>query len=67
MRNSLRSVGDSLSSTEAWYSTQIFSGTSFSPEDEAALLETVTREEVVEAARSFSPDTVFLLEGECRE
>ena len=64
MKNSLRSIRDSLSSTESWYTTQLLTRSDLSPEDETALIDTITREEVVEAARHFELDTVFLLEGE---
>ncbi len=63
MKNSLRSVGDSLSSLEAWYSTQIFTGGTLSPSDEEKLLQTLTRSDIAKAAAGFSLDTVFLLEG----
>ncbi len=63
MRNSLRSVGDSLSSLEAWYSTQIFTGGGMSPDEEETLMRTLTREEIAEAASDFKLDTVFLLKG----
>ena len=63
MKNSLRSVGDSLSSLEAWYSTQIFTGGAMSPAEEEELMQTLTRDDISRAAAGFSLDTVFLLEG----
>ena len=63
MKNSLRSVGDSLSSLEAWYSTQIFTGGAMSPAEEEELMQTLTRDDISRAAAGFRLDTVFLLEG----
>ena len=64
MINSLRGVGDSLSSTESWYTSQRLTGEKLSPEDEIEMISAVTREDIIEAAKGFKPDTVFLLKGE---
>ena len=64
MKNGLRSVGDSLSSTESWYTTQRLTGEKLSPEDEIEIISAVTREDIINAANSFELDTVFLLKGE---
>lgn len=61
--NSLRSVNDSAAGLVNWYSGQIFRNTSFSPEDEIEMLEKVTKEDIVEAAKSFKLDTVYVLKG----
>lgn len=61
--NSLRSVNDSASGLVSWYMSQIFLGTELSPEDEIALLEKVTKEDIVAAAKSFKLDTVYVLKG----
>lgn len=61
--NSLRSVNDSASGLVSWYMGQIFHGTELSPEDEIALLEKVTKEDIVAAAKSFKLDTVYVLKG----
>lgn len=61
--NSLRSVNDSAASLVSWYTSQIFLGTELSPEDEIELLEKVTKEDIVNAAKSFKLDTVYVLKG----
>lgn len=59
--NSLRAVGDSLSALEDWYLFRIVTGELYSPEEDAELLTSVTREEVVAAAEKTALDTVYLL------
>lgn len=61
--NSLRSVNDSASGLVSWYMGQVFLGTELSPEEEIELLEKVTKEDIVEAAKLFRPDTVYVLKG----
>lgn len=63
LRNSLSSVTDSLGAIEEWYMTQIMDGSSYSPSDEAALLDTITRGDVIAAAKQVSLDTVYFLTG----
>ena len=63
MQTSLEAVGDSLSSTEEWYLTQIVGGTQYSAEEESALLDEVTREDVIAAAGQVTLDTVYFLTG----
>lgn len=63
MQNSLKSVGDSLGAIEEWYLTQIMSGECFSPSDETELLEEITREDIIAAARRVTLDTVYFLTG----
>lgn len=61
MHNSLRTVGDTLSSLEMWYLTQILSGTNSTPEEDYRKLSEVTREQAIEAAKAVTLDTVYLL------
>ena len=63
MQNSLKSVGDSLGAIEEWYLTQIMSGECYSPSDETELLEEITREDIIAAARRVTLDTVYFLTG----
>ena len=44
-----------------WYRVQASRGTAYSPEEAAALINAVTREQVIECAKSFREDTVFIL------
>ena len=59
--NSLRSVPDSLSGLESWYLGQILRDASATPEEEAAAMGAVTREDVIAAAKKVTLDTVYFL------
>ena len=59
--NSLHSVPDSLSGLESWYLTQIILGRSDTPEEAAAAMGDITREEVIAAAQKVTLDTVYFL------
>ena len=62
--DSFKTVNDSPSSMEVWYLSQLFSGTCNTPEEEAACLEKITAEELSEAAKRVTLDTVYVLRGE---
>lgn len=47
-----------------WYRVQSTRGTAYTPEEAAALVDAVTREQVIECAKSFREDTVFILKAE---
>jgi len=66
----IRGVGDGLLRLENWYLSRIIFGRVFSPEEDIKLIESVTAEQVSEAAAAMSQDTVYLLaqrhgEGSC--
>ena len=61
LKNSLRAVSDYPDTLEEWYLSRIVMGNITSPEQEMALLEKVTREQVIEAARLMQLDAVYLL------
>lgn len=61
IKNALRAVGDSSSTLEDWYLNRIVTGEIRTPDEELALVDAVTRDQVVEAARAVSLDTVYLL------
>ena len=62
--DSLRSVTDSSASTLSWFSSFSASGSFFTPQQTADMIENVSREEIVLAANMISEDTVYLLERE---
>ncbi len=62
--NSYRSVSDEPGSLEGWYLGRLLSDLTLSPAEEIARLETVTRQEIVEAAQRMRLDTVYRLEGQ---
>lgn len=48
----------------SWYRVQETRGTAYSPEEVADMINSVTREQVIECAKSFVPDSVFILKAE---
>lgn len=63
MLNSYRTTSDSLGSLEGWYLTQALTGRAQTLEEAADELNSVTREQIVEAARQITLDTVYCLVG----
>jgi len=63
LKNSIRSTGDTLTGLQGWYMAQVLRGRNDSPEEDAAQIEAVTRDEVIEAARAVTLDTVYFLTG----
>ena len=61
LKNSLRAVSDYPDTLEEWYLSRIVMGNITSPEQEMELLEKVTREQVIEAAKLMQLDAVYLL------
>ena len=61
--NVLKSVNDGEASLADWYLNESYLGKSESPEENISKLMEVTREDVIEAARSLSLDTVYVLTG----
>ncbi|MBQ8966318.1 insulinase family protein [Ruminococcus sp.] len=59
-----RSNYDSEWDIAGWYRVQATRGTAYSPEEAGALINAVTREQVIECAKSFKADTVFILKAE---
>jgi len=63
LRGALGSTVDSLDGIESWFLTQIMMNSSVSPEENAEALSQVTRQQIVEAARQVSLDTVYFLKA----
>ena len=61
--SALRSSADAQSRLEEFWLGQAVAGLSESPEDLAARVEAVTREQVVQAAQKLALDTVYFLKG----
>lgn len=61
--SSLRSVGDSPLSMEAFYLDQTIAGLDYGPDELAALVEDVTRDQVAEAMEDVALDAVYFLKG----
>ena len=63
MRNSLRSVRDTLHRVEGWYLGRAFDQPDLSPERAADILMGYTVEDVVRAANRLEPAVVYKLKG----
>ena len=63
LSNSYKTLSDSLDGLEAWYLSQSFGHTIRRPDEESGLIRGVTREEVIEAAKKVTLDTVYRLTG----
>lgn len=63
IRTSLLSLTDSQGALENFYLGQIVSGATETPEELASSLQQVTKERIVAAARTVTPDTVYFLRG----
>lgn len=63
LKNSLRSVGDSLYQVESWYLGQYFAGKPLSPEQAVEQLMSYSVDQVVEAAGRLYPASVYTLKG----
>lgn len=63
LQNSYDSVGDSAYGLDSFYLTQTLLGVRETPEEQGRKLSQVTREQVCEAAKRLSLDTVYLLTG----
>ncbi|MCY1713232.1 EF-P 5-aminopentanol modification-associated protein YfmF [Caproiciproducens galactitolivorans] len=67
MSNSYHTLSDSLGGLEAWYLSQTFSNQIKRPEEAAAIINSVTRQEIIDAANRVTLDTVYRLEGNGEE
>lgn len=61
--NATKAVNDSGYSLAQWYLMQKFAGTDYSPEEEIERVNAVTREDIIEVAKSMKLDTVYVLTG----
>lgn len=59
-----KSVMDSVGSIDSWFTMNLLSGEFRTPEEYVALINNVSREEIVIAANMVTEDTVFILESE---
>ncbi len=59
--NSHKAVNDSPYALARWYLRQAYNGTAFTPEQEIERINAVTRQDIINAAKSFKLDTVYVL------
>jgi predicted Zn-dependent peptidase len=65
--NSFRSVADYLGGLEYWYLCQTLEGAMCTPEQSAENITKVTRQQVIDAAKKVTLDTVYTLTGQEEE
>ncbi len=63
MKNAFTTITDSPAGLESWYLVQVLAGTHTSPEEEGRAVAAVTREQVAQAAKKVTLDTVYFLTG----
>ncbi len=63
LEDGFRSVSDSAEAVANWFTSQACSKEFLYPEDFIEQFKKVTREEIIEAAKAVTLDTVFMLEG----
>ena len=64
IKNSLSGVGDTPSSYINWYYGCFVNGETLTPDEAIEKYTQVTREQIIEAAKSLKLDTVYLMKGE---
>ncbi len=62
-RNMLNAVGDSISGVDSWYGARLVQKKPLSPKEFLELIDSVTREQIIEGAKKITPDTIFYLLG----
>jgi predicted Zn-dependent peptidase len=63
MKNSVKSINDSASSLETWHLTRTLRGVPGTIEDDCAIIDRITANELAEIAKAVTLDTVYLLSG----
>ena len=61
VENSLDQVGDTTASYSSWYFERLCEGKIVTPEEMAADFRSVTKERIIEAAKSLKLDTEYLM------
>lgn len=62
--NSLKGVNDTPTSLVNWYFSRYCRGEIISPDEEINRIKAVTREQIIEVAKSFKLDTIYVMTGE---
>ncbi len=63
LENAYREIADSPASVCVWYLSRIISGRTDSPEEAAAVVNSITKQDIIEMAKRMKLDTVYSLEG----
>ncbi|MDD4808126.1 MULTISPECIES: EF-P 5-aminopentanol modification-associated protein YfmF [Caproicibacterium] len=64
LENGYCTAEDSLGALDSWYLSQSFMKKVYTPEEYAALVGAVSREQIIQAAKGVRPDTVYCLKGQ---
>ena len=67
LKDTYKSVSDSVMTIDSWFTSQCMSGEFLTPENYIEMIENVSREEIIVAANMVTEDTVFILESEKEE
>lgn len=59
----LKSTSDTISGLCGWYLNQRIRGTDYSLEEVEKIEKSITREKIIECAKTFKLDTVYILES----
>ena len=59
----LNAVGDSISGVDSWYGARLVQKKPLSPKEFLELIDSVTREQIIEGAKKITPDTISYLLG----
>lgn len=61
MTNSFNSMSDTVGGTEAWYISQLLDKEQLTPEEASKRVMSVSAQQVIDAARKLTLDTVYIL------
>ena len=61
--NSIKGIGDTPASYISWYFRTMCRGKIIDPDEEIKQIKLVSKEQVIECAKSFVPDTVYVMTG----
>jgi Predicted Zn-dependent peptidases len=61
--NGYRTINDSSSDLEAWYMNRMLAGLTSSPEEAIDLINSVTKDDIIEVANKITLDTIYFLNG----
>lgn len=67
MANSFKTMADTLSGSEGWYITQMLDKELMSPKQAVEKLNAVTKEDIIDAAKTIELDTVYILTSKGKE
>ncbi|MBE6836594.1 MAG: insulinase family protein [Ruminococcus sp.] len=67
LKGVLRSAFDSIGGITSWYLNNVIKGVDYNPEQVMDIYDKISREQIIECAKSFKLDTVYLLESKSQK